>query len=181
MPFTDPQTVNNPTAGAAATAAWGDAVRDATVFLATGKPHARVYNSASINHTSSGSFVAVTFDSERYDVGGCHSTASNTSRLTIPSGEDGKYRIGGTVVFAASTASDRGLGIMLNGTTYIAQQVMTSNQAGSQPTVMQVSTDYALVAGDYVQLMAMQRSGGTLAMTAVSAYAPEFWIAWFAT
>lgn len=181
MPFQDPQVVSNPTSGQPATAAWGDAVRDATVYLATNKPHARVYNSANINHTTSGSYQAVTFDSERVDVGGCHSTVSNTSRLTAPSGEGGWYRIGGCVSFAASTASDRGLGILLNGATYIARTVVTSNQAGSQPTDLVISTEYQLAAGDYVQLMAMQRSGGTLAMLATANYSPEFWFCWSAT
>jgi hypothetical protein len=49
----------------------------------------KCYNSGtqSVNNTS----VALTFDSEEFDVGGFHSTASNTSRIVIPSGKDGYY------------------------------------------------------------------------------------------
>lgn len=44
-----------------------------------------------------------------------------------------------------------------------------------------VSTVYQLAAGDYVELMGLQASGGSLNMLASSAYSPEFYAHWLAT
>ena len=43
---------------------------------------------------STDTLTAITFDSELFDTDGFHSTSSNTSRFTIPSGKDGKYNFG---------------------------------------------------------------------------------------
>ena len=50
------------------------------------------WNSATQSVPAS-TFTVLTFDSEDYDVGGLHSTVTNTSRLTVPSGGDGLYLI----------------------------------------------------------------------------------------
>lgn len=177
MPLIDPQTVNNPTAGAIAPASWGDAVRDGIVYLGTNKPRCRVYNSANISLTTA-TTTALTFNSERYDVGGCHSTSSNTSRLTVPTGEAGVYTIGGAVEFASNTTGERILAIRLNGTTDLARQRVDS--AGGQ-VALTVFTDYALVAADYVELTAYQSSGGALNVLATGNFSPESWMRWVST
>jgi hypothetical protein len=43
---------------------------------------------------STDTLTAITFDSELFDTDGFHSTSSNTSRFTIPTGKDGKYNMG---------------------------------------------------------------------------------------
>lgn len=132
---------------------------------------ARVYNSGAITLTT-GVSTALTFDSERYDVGGLHSVAVNTSRLTIALA--GVYEIGGGVAFATDTVGIRGVSIRLNGTTTI---VLTRDTpiAGDE-TVLNVTTLYRLAAGDYVELIARQTSGGNLNVTVGANYSPEFWI-----
>jgi hypothetical protein len=40
---------------------------------------------------STATFTAITWDTEEFDTDGFHSTSSNTSRITIPSGKAGKY------------------------------------------------------------------------------------------
>lgn len=40
---------------------------------------------------SSSTYTAITFDQEAFDTDSFHSTSSNTSRITIPSGKAGKY------------------------------------------------------------------------------------------
>lgn len=178
MGFVDPQTVNNPTAGQPATAAWGDAVRDAAVYLGTGKPHARVYNTATQTLTTATNTV-VTFDSERYDVGSCHSTSSNTSRLTVPSGEGGVYTIGASIGFAANATGERIVDILLNGTTIIAR---IRHPAGAASQIdMTITTEYTLAAGDYVEVQLYQNSGGNLNTVAGGDYSPEFWWRWVST
>jgi hypothetical protein len=176
VPYVDPQTVNNPTAGQPATAAWGDAVRDATLYLATNKPHTRVYNNAAFTHNSTGNWVSITFNSETFDVGSCHSTVTNTSRLTVPTGEGGHYMIGGHATFDTNVTGRRMLRLYLNGTTVISQVELGVNggEAGGA-----LSSYYALAAADYVELQAFQSSGGNLNIIATPT--PTFWWKWDAT
>ncbi|KKW10827.1 MAG: hypothetical protein UY48_C0029G0014 [Candidatus Gottesmanbacteria bacterium GW2011_GWB1_49_7] len=133
---------------------------------------ARVYNSTDFSHTSSGSWVPITFDTERFDTDGIHSTVSNTSRLTI--NKAGKYLIGGLVRFAPNTVGQRALRISLDGTIYIAS-VQTHSVLTSVGLEMQVCTIYDLAVANYLELEAYQDSGGTLAITASTYYSPVFW------
>lgn len=176
MAYADPQSTSNPTTGQPILAAWGDVVRDDLEYLARNKPHCRVYNSANISHATSGTPQIVTFNSERFDVGGCHSTSSNTGRLTVPSGEGGKYLIGGHVSWATNATGVRQIYIRLNGATPIGDDVRTP--VSGTGTSQHVSTFYSLAAGDYVELIANQTSGGALQIDAASNYSPEFYMIW---
>lgn len=176
MPFTTPKTwAVSDVLTAADTNTY---IRDNVGWLATDKPRCRARNSAAISHTSSGNYQALTFNSERVDVGSMHDTSTNTSRLTVPTGGGGFYMIGGTIEFAANSTGRRGIQVRLNGTTVLAR-----NEAGSQTTdyPITISTGYQLAAGDYVELMGLQASGGSLNMLATANYSPEFWAYWVAT
>lgn len=154
-------------------------VRDNVKWLGTDKPHCRVRNSANISHTSSGSYQALTFDSERVDVGAMHNTVSNTGRLTVPTGGDGFYAIGGQIEFASNATGRRGIQIRLNGSTVIARE--ETGNLGANDHAVTVATVYQLAAADYVELMGYQASGGALNMLATSAYSPEFYAHWVST
>lgn len=156
-------------------------VRDNIKWLGTDKPRCRVRNSANISHTSSGNYQALTFNSERVDVGSMHDTGSNTGRLTVPTGGGGFYAIGGCIEFAADSTGRRGIQIRLNGSTVIAREESNALDGPSNATVMQISTVYQLAAGDYVELMGLQASGGSLNMLATGNYSPEFYAHWLAT
>lgn len=144
------------------------------------QPAARVYNDADIT-LSSGSWVAITHNSENYDTDALHSTSSNTQRLTIPSGGDGLYHIGGVVRFGTgieeNNSSLYALRILLNGTTIIAMTQQKTYRAETHDLVMSISTDYALSATDYVELQAYTNQ--SIDAEAVSSYAPVFWAHWF--
>ena len=152
--------------------------RDNAKWLGTDKPHCRVRNSANISHTSTGNYQALTFDSERVDVGPMHDTSTNTGRITVPTGGGGFYAIGGCIEFASNTTGRRGVQVRLNGLTVIARVEAT---AIAQDLPLSISTVYQLTAGDYVELMGFQSSGGNLNMQASSAYSPEFWAHWITT
>jgi len=154
-------------------------VRDNTKWLGTDKPHCRVRNSANISHTSTGNYQALTFDSERVDVGAMHDTSSNTGRITVPAGGGGFYAIGGQIEFAGNATGRRGIQIRLNGTTVIARAEHQNQGANDHP--VDIETVYQLAAGDYVELMGFQASGGNLNMLATSAYSPEFYAHWLTT
>lgn len=178
MPLVDPVTVHDPTTSTIAPASWGDAVRDAIVYLGTSKPRALVYNSSS-ETIPYDTLTAVTFDGEFYDVGGCHSTSSNTSRLTVPAGEGGVYSIGACIRFASNAVGTRAVRIKLNGTTYIASHLIDVSTAVAHE--LTVSKDYALVAGDYIECFVYQTSGAPLFIEQIGNYAPHFWFRWCAT
>lgn len=137
-----------------------------------------VYNSGnqSINDNTP---TAITFNSERTDPDGFHSTSSNTSRLTVPTGLGGLYQISGHIEFAGTTndGSEMVL-IRLNGGSYIARQgtgnVEKSGTAAT--TSLSVSTTYVLADGDYVELYAYQQQTGAAArnVNAAGNYSPEF-------
>lgn len=179
--YSDPQGTHNPANGISPPASWGDLVRDNIVWLAgdaasgNPKPMCRVYNSASIS-TATATFTALTFDSERYDVGGCHSTSSNTGRLTVPTGGGGVYQLWGIAKFATNGTGIRIARIRLNGATYIGAAEVPGSSTDA--TTVNVSCQYKLAAADYVELVTYQSSGGLLNVSLDANFSPEFGMSW---
>jgi hypothetical protein len=105
--------------------------------------------------------VVVTWDSEYYDTDAIHSTASNTSRFTVPTGLGGKWQIICSLSFAAATAgSYRSLRLRKNGTDI---NFFDGAPAGStSQTSISYSNILDLVATDYIEVTADQNSGGTI-------------------
>lgn len=182
MAYSDPNSIHNPSTGTSPPASWGDNLRDNIVWLAgdsasgNPKPMCRVYHNTS-QSVATATWTSLAFNSERYDVGTMHSTSTNTSRITIPSGGDGVYSIGGSMQFAnGSSTGVRVAGILLNGATYL--QTNGFNSVTSDATSVVVQCDYKLAAGDYIQLQAYQTSGGLLNVFSNANYSPEFWCHW---
>ncbi len=130
---------------------------------------ARVYNDANISIANS-TFIDLTFNQERYDTDGIHSTGSNTERLTCQTA--GKYLIIGSVYWAVDTTFDRRVTIYLNGTTWI--QFNAFAPAPNIQTGMIASTIYDLSISDYVTLRVWQNTGNPLNVEAGSNFSPEF-------
>lgn len=105
---------------------------------------AKAYNSSTqaVNTTT----AALTLDSEEFDTDAFHSTSTNTSRMTIPSGLGGYYRLSGGTFFSAGAAW---VGFRLNGTTAIRGY---SSASGS--SYRSLSAVVNLAVGDYVELLA---------------------------
>lgn len=176
MPYADPQSTHNPATGTIAPAAWGDAVRDALEYLARNRPHCRVYRTTnqSIANTTT---TALTFDAERVDVGGMHSTSSNTGRITIPTGEGGFYIIGANVQFAINGTGYRQLSLRLNGSTLIGTKSILAT-TGIAATNLAIEVAYQFAAGDYIEVTVAQSSGGALNVETAANTSPEFWAVW---
>jgi hypothetical protein len=104
-------------------------------------------------------FTAVAFSVEKYDTDNFHSTSTNTSRITIPSGKAGKYLITGKLNFNSNATGYRQIAIYKNGSSlsYNAFAVVNGNVTG----VTIVSLD-SLAEGDYLELFGYQTSGGNL-------------------
>ena len=123
-----------------------------------------VYNAASITLTN-GVITTITFDTETFDTNTYHSTVTNTSRLTVPTGKAGYYLLAASAGFGASTTGIRALYFRRNGTEY----VRTANTGdwtvavNTQNTVLNFAIVY-LAEADYIELHAIQTSGGNLAI-----------------
>ena len=135
----------------------------------------RVYNNANISIASSGVSQALTFNSERYDDFLMHSTSTNTSRLTAI--RDGVYHIFAHIEYSANSTGERFAIISLNGTTDIAVDSKTA-LGGGYSTYCSVTTNYLLSSGEYVEIKAMQTSGGALNVLSSSSRSPEFGMAY---
>ena len=103
--------------------------------------------------------TAVTFEgTDILDSNSFHNPSSNNTRMTIPTGYDGKYLIQATIEFASNTTGGRELQIYKNGTTVL--QYVTTDAEGSLS--IGISGTFGLVATDYVEIRAYQSSGGAL-------------------
>lgn len=133
-------------------------------------PACRAYNSANIAVASS-TFVPLTFDSERFDTDGIHSTSSNTDRFVAPIA--GVYRIW-CEVFWSGTGGLKAIRARLNaGGTTLGE---SDQPAGGN--AMGIALEYALAAGDYVFFDVFQSSGGSLNINTGANYSPEAGISW---
>lgn len=119
---------------------------------------AKVYKTTT-QSISNATATAVTFDAETFDVDGYHSTVSNTSRMTVPSGKAGYFLLTSNLRYANNSTGGRSIDFYKNGTRI----------AGTyQPTVSGSSVAYSAstvingTVGDYFEVYAYQESGGAL-------------------
>ena len=132
---------------------------------------ARIYNSANIS-IATGTSTALTFDTEVYDSDGFHSTSVNTGRFTIP--YSGYYLVGMQARFASNAVGYRQVFPRLNGSGVFGDVVLDA--VGTNVTDIAFVTPIALVAGDYLEFLATQTSGGNLNVAFVANFSPVFWI-----
>ncbi len=134
--------------------------------------NARVYSSAnqSIADTT---FTAITFNSELYDTSNFHSTSSDNTKIVFTADTEGKYHVGATVLYGTSAGSGI-VGIRLNGSTILAYA--TGTLSGTFNAAVHCSADYEFVAGDYIEVIAYQDSGGSLNSVSLLHRGPGFWI-----
>jgi hypothetical protein len=106
-------------------------------------------------------FTAFTFNTEITDSDGFHSTVTNTSRITIPTGKGGKYLIYGVIGTIQSNATGlRFLRLYVNGAFADPQQRLTVDTEGR--VSLTLTEIRSLSAADYIELFGMQDSGGNL-------------------
>lgn len=127
---------------------------------------AKVYKSAS-QVIANNTLTDVTWDSEDFDLGGLHSTSSNTERITVPTGGDGIWLLVATGSWEGRNAvgGRTAVQIFKNGTTRIGIAEETPDAAsgdGNLGTTYSAVAIVPLVAGDYVNVKVQQNSGGDL-------------------
>jgi hypothetical protein len=144
-------------------------VRDRYNYLY--KPRAaRVYRSTtqSINNIT---WTALTHDNERWDPDGMFTASS--SNINIPSAALGIFMVGGFVSFAANSTGVRGVRILVDGTTVIAQDVRPT-PASPDTCEITINCPWRWTVAGSVRLDVYQSSGGSLNVN-VNA---ELWAIW---
>jgi hypothetical protein len=106
-----------------------------------------------------GAATAVLLDTEQVDTDGIHSTAVNTSRMTIVT--PGRYRCIAQASFTSNATGRREVQLTRNGSLIAIQRLPTVS--GSN-TNIQVTNEILCVAGDYIEMVVEQNSGGALNM-----------------
>ena len=129
-----------------------------------------VYRTAATATINTGTFTAVDFDNESWDTNAIHSNATNPSRLTIPAGMGGKWRVG-FIVWLPGVATVWSAGIAVNGaySTYAQRLgVVAYNE------FVHIGTEVNVVAGDYLEVIVHQASGVGQTLPG-GTYYPRFW------
>ena len=102
--------------------------------------------------------TSIAFTSEAYDTDGFHDNATNNSRITIPTGQGGKYLF--TFSMQWTTGSGiRDLQLYKNGSVIITPSAAIPGQAGSE-VALNGTYVLDLVATDYVQVYGYTFGGG---------------------
>jgi hypothetical protein len=127
--------------------------------LATGSfVGCRVTRATTSQSIANATDTAVLFNNETFDTTAFHSTSTNTSRITIPSGKGGYYQFNANVTFA-SGSGNRELNIFKNGARVSYGPFPGSS---STSTASATSTVLAGAVGDYFEVFVYQDSGGAL-------------------
>lgn len=119
----------------------------------------RVYAS-SAQTISNATDTKIAFPNESYDTDGFHNNVTNNTRLTIPAGMAGYYRVTANLGFAGNTSGRRIIAIAPNGGGAISQIEITPGT--SVEPAGSISDTYYLNAADYIELNVYQTSGGNL-------------------
>lgn len=105
-------------------------------------------------------YTALVWNSEYYDTDTFHSTSTNTSRFTVPSGKGGYYLVTAATSWVANATGARRILIRKNGTDFRRNGDVPGNTTvvvGTQMTIV-----IPLTVGDYIEAFVRQTSGGDL-------------------
>ena len=134
-----------------------------------------LYNSG--NWTiSAGTVTSLGFDSETFDVGGYHSTSTNTSRITIPTGKAGYYHVVMNAIWGADFSEPHQMRLLKNGSLIWLNTIATPGSAMSLGR-SQSQIVYGAEA-DYFEFAVYQDSASSKTLTGGSGIYSSFQIAY---
>jgi hypothetical protein len=107
---------------------------------------------------SNGTTTLLTWDNEVIDTDAYHSTSSNTSRITVPTGKAGKYLVIGKVYYSQNSSGRRIVAIRKNSSSLTEFE---TTPGSTEPTIL-ATYIVDLAVGDHVEMTAWQNSGVTL-------------------
>jgi hypothetical protein len=127
----------------------------------------------SANQTVTTSELVLTWDTELFDTDGFHSTSTNPTRITIPSGKGGKYLLTTSVGYTDATSGESYYQyVLLNGDHSSAGNIAINVQLGTVALQQCMSDVLILAAGDYIELTVYQT--GASNRTVRHDYGPYF-------
>lgn len=141
-------------------------------------PACRLFHSVTQSHATSGSWQAVAFNSENFDPTGMHDTVTNNSRITIT--VPGLYLVQGSIEMAGATSA-LVIGFRVNGTgSNVPTHSIQGHVDGAAQALYAGYGDLIkVVANDWIELVALQTSGGALNIVAsVAEGRPNFSAVW---
>jgi hypothetical protein len=100
------------------------------------------------------------YANESFDTDGFHSNVTNNTRITIPAGLGGYYRITANNGFLSNGSGRRIIGLTLNGSG-VSSQIEITPTSSTEPAGS-ITDTYLLAAGDYLEVNVFQTSGGNL-------------------
>jgi hypothetical protein len=109
---------------------------------------------------TTGSLQIVNWGGEKWDTDDFHSTTTNTSRITIPTGLAGKYLVTCQATWYPNSVGYRGSYFYVGGAAYYPGPY--HDPAAASSTVFNATAVLDLKAGDYVEVAVLQSSGGNL-------------------
>jgi hypothetical protein len=123
--------------------------------------------SNTLQSTANATYTAVDLvGADVYDTDSFHDPSSNPSRITIPTGLGGYYKLWGVVAFKDNATNERQFFLYKNGSQVGSLGGMGTasfwNAGGGNDASAYFTTILNLAAGDYIQLYGRQYSGGTL-------------------
>lgn len=161
MPYSDPNTVHNPSTGAVAPAAWGDAIRDDLEFLID-PPTCSLSGSAT--SATTGTILTINTTTENFDNDAMHSTVTNPTRITAQTA--GRYEFTAVVRYDFNAGGGaRLLQFFHNSTTQYNVAQIAATTTGSRDTIVSGGRKIVMAQGDFVELRARQDSGSTINIT----------------
>lgn len=119
-----------------------------------------VYDNNMFQTITNNTYTALLWNSEYYDTDAYHSTSTNTSRFTVPSGKGGYYLVTAATSWIANATGARRILIRKNGTDFRRNGDVPGNSTvvvGTQMTII-----IPLTVGDYIEVFVRQTSGGDL-------------------
>jgi hypothetical protein len=157
VPYVDLNTIHNPATGTVAPATWGDQSRDNQEFLID-PPACSISQAANTSCADATITVLGTTATESFDNDAMHSDVTNRSRITIQTA--GRYLFLARVSFAANSANSREVRFRIDGSTLVNGILLL--HAGSATWRGSLTGMLVLSAGQYVECVANQNSGGAL-------------------
>lgn len=145
-------------AGTTALSVWATLMQSLAQFVDDRLNHrCKVYAGAA-QTLATGVAANLAMNSEETDAKAMHDTAVNNSRVKAVVA--GRYDVKGSVAWVSNATGFRQLAIIKNGATVVA--VNKLNTVATSGMVQQVSASIYLAVNDYVELQAVQTSGGNL-------------------
>jgi len=133
----------------------------------------RIYHSANQTVPNNTNTV-LTYDSEHYDNGGLHNPAANPTRITFQ--KPGIYLATAAVRWEQNATGRRILFLRLNGSDFFGLSSIPAVSGDYTYEITAFTRDFD--AGDYIESLVHQDSGGDLTVDTVANMSPEFTVQW---